>query len=198
MHCGARLALIISSTSGLYNGFMYSFKWFDMKPHSENVRSDSFKSKRSFSQLPTNVPNWQECTWSCRMSKKRSLNSNASERWYISCQVQSRNCVNIGETSRWSVWMWPQRSLNLWPKASQSFSMSACWQKRVFLKCLFNNAQSLNQSYLKAFNRTIIRIQHKRRQWANLSGAIPTIGTVHNYRNALIHGIGYETVREYK
>lgn len=161
MHCGCRLGLIVLSTSGLYSGLIYSFKWLAMKPHRENVRSDSFKSRRSFSQLPTNVPNWHECTWSCRISRKRSLNSKASLRWLISCQVQSRNCVKIGETSRGSVCTWPQRSLNLCPNASQSFSIRAF--KIYMIKNKPNRGIFLKfNTYLKSLNSSVIRIQHQR------------------------------------
>lgn len=128
--CGAKFGRIMELISGRYNGFTYSFKWFAMYPHSENVSSDNLKSRRSFSQLPINVPNWQDCTWSCNINRKRSLNSNASFRCCINWKVQSRNCVNTGDISFGSVWMWPQRSLNLWPKANQSFSINA-WKPLI-------------------------------------------------------------------
>lgn len=130
MLCGAKFGKMIAFISGLYNGLTYSFMWFAINPHNENVNSPNFKSSRSFSQLPINVPNWHDCTWSCRMSKKRSLNSNASLRCCINWNVQSRNCVKTGDISFGSVWMYPHRSLNLWPNASQSFSMSA-WKPLI-------------------------------------------------------------------
>ena len=36
----------------------------------------NLKSMRSFSQLPMNVPNWQENRWSWRVNRNSSLNSN--------------------------------------------------------------------------------------------------------------------------
>ena len=108
-------------------------------------------SFRSFSLLPMSVPNWQLWRWSCSVSRKRSLNWN---RWGFcasSCHTQSRNWRKTGLCSLeksltialtaelgvmagllppadWKGRRWPARSENLWPNASQSFSIKA-WKE---------------------------------------------------------------------
>lgn len=95
------------------------------------------RSMRSFSQLPIKVPNWHDWTWSCNVSKNRSLNWNVPGNCCANCQVQSINWVNTGDTSFGSPATWPHRSLNLWPNANQSFSIRACKQIKCFhlFKC---------------------------------------------------------------
>lgn len=100
------------------------------------------RSMRSFSQLPIKVPNWHDWTWSCNVSKNRSLNWNVLGNCCANCQVQSINWVNTGDTSFGSPATWPHRSLNLWPNASQSFSIRACGTNYMFpiIKCDLNPA----------------------------------------------------------
>ena len=103
------------------------------------------KSSLSFSQLPMNVPNWHEYTWSCSVSRYRSLNWKARGYCCINCHVQSMNCVKTGDVSFGStVPRRPQRSVNLWPNESHSFSIRFCVKQIgngsfCFLVLLYSN-----------------------------------------------------------
>lgn len=65
-----------------------------------------------------------EVTWSNKEIRNASLNWNAVENWVIHCQTQSINCINIGDLSldRKPSEDIPQRSANLCPKDSHSYS----------------------------------------------------------------------------
>lgn len=97
--CSALCLLLV------YAGFIYSWMCFVIYAHKECVLSDNLQLNKkinfdyatkiktnfemssfilafylniclSFSQLPTKVPYWQLCTWSWRVIRKYSLNSN--------------------------------------------------------------------------------------------------------------------------
>lgn len=85
------------------------------------------RSILSFSQLPMKVPNWQEYTWSWRVSRKRSLNSKEYGNCCMSCHTESKNWPNTGDISLGStVSMKPQRSVNLWPNDNHSLPINTC------------------------------------------------------------------------
>lgn len=94
---------------------------------SKGHKAKYLRSSLSFSQFPINVPNWQEYTWSWMVRRKRSLNWKAHGYCCMTCHTASTNCVKTGDVSRLSgVFRKPQRSVNLWPKDSHSFSIKAC------------------------------------------------------------------------
>lgn len=155
---GFKIALLVSSLE--YNGLTNSFIWYATYPQYEKVKLlnleisnkiynvdlkieilarrkyTHFNSDRSFSQLPINVPNWQDVKLSCKLSKYFSLNWKALGNWQVSCHVASMNWVKMGETSFGSPAMKPYRSVNLCPKANQSFSISAWkWKKFTIWSC---------------------------------------------------------------
>lgn len=112
------------------------------------------KSSLSFSQFPMNVPYSHEWMWSCKVNRNRSLNWKVSGNCCINCQVASRSWVKTGEISLTSLCMWPQRSLNLWPKANQSFSINAykmqlqsnnCTKVTIMFNIISVNSQVVKQ-----------------------------------------------------
>lgn len=136
------------------------------------------------------VPYWQECKWSCKVKRKVSLNWKVQGNCCISCQVASSSWVKIGEISLLSVWMWPQRSENLCPKANQSFSMRA-WNSSLRLGDTFN----ILPNNLIACDGPVKRINQQRRQGTNLRSTIPPIWAMHHHTDSLLQSFSDELGR---
>ena len=84
-------------------------------PHSTHLtpytpHSTHLCSSLSFSQLPRNVPNWQEWAWSWRETRKCSLNWKAVGICRMTCHTHSRNWVNTGLVSFSSTCVCPHLS----------------------------------------------------------------------------------------
>ena len=89
------------------SGWLVNLYWYPLPIQCFLTNWIHLRSSRSFWQFPRKFPNWQEKTWSWISSRKFSLNSKAHGNCSINCQIQSRNCVKIGDTSLESPSRWP-------------------------------------------------------------------------------------------
>ena len=135
--------------------------------------------------------------------RKCSLNWNAVGNCCFSCQVQSRNCENTGETSRGSVVdRSPSRSVNLWPKDSHSRS-SRIWVGGVTVHWEWDRATTSkivavscgttvvpirlsHSTDHEAMQCPVVRVHHHLCQRACLGGAVPPVRAVHHHTTALL------------